>query len=183
MPRLPMLERHQVAETDQDIFGDGLYLHRLTLHSPTLARLSRRIGLYFRNESALDPRLRELAILQVAHSSRSSYEYSHHLKIATACGVSADDIAAISAGKPGATSGSDELTSQTLKAARELSAGERISDETFASLRRLPDKELIDLLFLISFYCGFVRFTGALNLEPEPEFQDILRAHPLEPGE
>ena len=53
------------------------------------------VARYIRHESRLDPRLRELAILQVGYLERSPYEYSHHVKIGREFGVTDDDIRAI----------------------------------------------------------------------------------------
>ena len=87
MSRLPLLTKDQVPVEFHDIFGSGMNLHRQTLHSPQLARLSRQIGIYFRRESHLPARICELVILKVTALARSPYEYSHHLKIALEAGV------------------------------------------------------------------------------------------------
>ena len=61
------------------------------------------LAMYIRHHSKLDPRLRELAILQVGYLARSPYEYSHHVKLGREAGVTDDDIRAINeetAGRP-----------------------------------------------------------------------------------
>ena len=180
MSRLHLLEKSEVAPEYHDLFGAGMNVHRQTLHSPKLARLSRDMGLYFRNQCLLDLRLRELAVLQVAYSARSSYEYSHHIKIALDGGVAPEEISAIAIETRGEVSGLDPLARATLTAARLMVAGEAIPDELFAALKRQLDAErIVDLLFLISFYCGFVRFTGALEVQVEPSFEPYLTNFPL----
>jgi alkylhydroperoxidase family enzyme len=148
MSRLPMLTRDDIAAEDHDVFGAGMNLHRQTLHSPQLARHSRRLGLYFRRESRLPGRICELAILRVARLARSAYEYSHHLKIAL------EAATAIFHG------GAGEDTVERLKAL-------------------LAPDQVVDLLFVASFYAGFVRFTASLALEVEPEFAPFLERFPL----
>ena len=73
----------------------NINLHRLLAHSPNGARAFNAVGNFIRHGSRLDPRLREMAILQVGYLERSPYEYSHHVKIGRDFGVSDDDIRAI----------------------------------------------------------------------------------------
>ena len=61
------------------------------------------LAMYIRYGSKLDPRLRELAILQVGWLARSPYEWSHHVKLGREFGVTDDDIRAMveeTAGRP-----------------------------------------------------------------------------------
>ena len=66
-------------------------------HSPNGARAFHGLGEFIRHQSRLDPRLRELAILQVGYLTKSVYEYTHHIKIGRGFGVSDDDIRALAA--------------------------------------------------------------------------------------
>ncbi len=180
MSRLHLLEKSEVAAEYHDIFGAGMNVHRQTLHSPRVARLSRDLGLYFRNLSRLDLRLRELAILQVAYCARSPYEYSHHIKIALDAGVDPADLSAIATETRGDASHLDPFTRAALAAARQMADGGSVSDDLFATLKQSLDSEMVvDLLFLISFYCGFVRFTGALEVQVEASYLPYLEAFPL----
>ena len=76
--------------------------------------------MYIRHKSKLDPRLRELAILQVGYLANSPYEYSHHVKIGREFGVSDDDIRAIGEETAGRPSKLDPLAKAVLRAAREM---------------------------------------------------------------
>src|SRR4051794_10909103 len=75
--------QHQSAQAADQFAGYG-------------ARLQ-RIGGYIRFKSKLDPRLRELAILQVGWMEKSEYEFTHHVKIGREFGVTDDDIAGLMA--------------------------------------------------------------------------------------
>ena len=177
MSRLPLLTKDEVPAEYQDIFGGGMNLHRQTLHSPKLARLSRQMGLYFRRESPLPARFCELAILQVAWLARSAYEYSHHLKIALEAGVGEADVSRLAKGVPFRD---DPLACAILDAATEIFEKGRTGDDVFARLQTLlAADQIIDLLFVISFYVGFVRFTASLSLEVEPEYQTYLEQFPF----
>ena len=65
MARLPYLEADQVAPEYRDMLKRNTNLHKLLVNSPDMARAFNGVGGYIRFQSKLDPRLRELAILQV----------------------------------------------------------------------------------------------------------------------
>jgi alkylhydroperoxidase family enzyme len=140
------------------------------------------LGRYIRFHSRLDPRLREMAILQVGYVTRSPYEYSHHIKIGRDFGVTDDDVRAIEAETKGQTTNLPPLARAILHAARELTAQPSVSDATFAELKRGLDNELIvDLMLTISFYAGVVRLLGALQIDVEDDYLRYLQEFPL-PG-
>ncbi len=128
MARLPYLDRSDLAPADQDLLARNINLFRALTHSPNGARSFSALANFIRFESKLDPRLRELAILQVGYLTRSPYEFSHHVKIGRDFGVSDDDIRAIAAETEGRDSGLDSLAKLVLKAAREMTAGLAASD-------------------------------------------------------
>ena len=93
MARLPYLEADQVAPEYRDMLKRNTNLHKLLVNSPDMARAFNGIGSYIRFKSKLDPRLRELAILQVGWLEKSEYEFTHHVKIGKEFGVTDEDIA------------------------------------------------------------------------------------------
>src|SRR3982075_4713659 len=105
MPPLPHLEPDQVAPQYRDLLKRNTNLHKLLVNSPDMARAFSGIGGYIRFKSKLDPRLRELAILQVGWLEKSEYEFTHHVKIGKDFGVTDDDIAGLMAETEGKPSG------------------------------------------------------------------------------
>jgi alkylhydroperoxidase/carboxymuconolactone decarboxylase family protein YurZ len=97
MARIPYFDCADLPPEHQDLLNRPINLFRALVNSPGAARGWSGIGHYIRHGSKLDPRLRELAILQVGYVARSPYEYSHHIKIGRDFGVSDDDIRAIAA--------------------------------------------------------------------------------------
>src|SRR6267143_1194981 len=95
MARLPYLEADQVAPEYRDMLKRNTNLHKLLVNSPDMARAFNGIGGYIRFKSKLDPRLRELAILQVGWMEKSEYEFTHHVKIGKEFGVTDEDIAGL----------------------------------------------------------------------------------------
>jgi len=180
MARVPYLQQSDLSETDRDLLARDINLNRALVNSPNGARAFSRLGGFIRNRSRLDPRLREMAILQVGYLTRSRYEYSHHIKIGREFGISDDDIRAIAAESAAEGSGLGELERAVLTAAREMVSGLAISDLTFSILKAsLDDECLVDLVITISFYCGVVRLLATLEIEVEPEYLGYLDEFPL----
>jgi alkylhydroperoxidase family enzyme len=180
MARVPYLERSDLAEADQDLLARNINLFRALVNSPNAARAFSTLGGFIRHKSRLDPRLRELAILQVGWLARSPYEWSHHVKIGFDFGVSKDDIRALiddTAGKPISL---DELTRLVLRGAREMTRDGAMTAETFAALQdRLGSECLIDLTVTIGFYNAVVRVLATLQIDVEPGYQTYLDQFPL----
>ena len=72
----------------------------ITLHSEELARRSRPVNQYLRNESGLGARLRELAILATARELDSQFEWAAHEEEARRVGVPAELIETIRHRRP-----------------------------------------------------------------------------------
>jgi alkylhydroperoxidase family enzyme len=178
--RLPYRERADLAPKDQDLLARNINLYRALVHSPGGARAFQGLGQYIRHHSKLDPRLREMAILQVGWQARAPYEWSHHVKIGGDFGVSDEDIRALIADTAGEATGLDALTRLVLRAAREAFAGSGIAEASFAELREhLTPECLTDLVIVVSFYCCVVRFLDSMGVDVEPEYQPYLDAFPL----
>jgi len=180
MARLPYLDRADLAPADQDLLKRGINLHRQLMHSPGMARAFTGMGQYIRHGSPLDPRLRELAILQVGWLARAPYEWSHHVKIGFDFGVTAADIHALIADTAGQDAALGAAERAVLRAARHLTTHAELSDAHFAALREhLDDTSLVDLLVTIAFYNGVVRVLAALQIDVEPEYQRYLDDFPM----
>jgi alkylhydroperoxidase family enzyme len=118
--------------------------------------------------------------LKVGYLTRSPYEWSHHLKISQEFGVTENDIRSLMAENEGTASGLTELDRTVLLAAREMTEGLAVSKPTFATLQKqLDNAALIDLLMIISFYNGVVRFLASTEIDVEPDYQAYLEAFPL----
>ena len=180
MARLPYLDVSDLAPENQDLLKRPINLFRAMVHSPNGARAFHGLGEFIRWQSKLNPRLREMAILQVGYMTRSVYEYTHHIKIGRDFGVFDDDIRAIALESVGRPSGLDALTRAVLAAAREMTSSYAASDATFAALRAALDPESItDLVLIISFYNAVVRFLATMQIDNEPEYQKLLAEFPF----
>lgn len=180
MARVPYLELSDLAPEDRDLLKRPISLHKALVNSPKAARAFSELGGYIRHGSKLDPRLRELAILQVGWLARSPYEWSHHVKIGHDFGVSDDDVQALiddTAGKP---ANLDPLSKLVLKASREMTSDGAMTEATFAALQaELGNELVVDLTLTIGFYNAVVRVLGTLQIDVEPDYMPYLQKFPL----
>ena len=180
MARVPYLNPADLSPENQDLLKRPIALARALVNSPDAARAFFGVGQFIRFRSALDPRLRELAILQVGWLARSPYEWSHHVKIGHDFGVTDDDIRALiddTAGRPTAL---DVLTRSVLQAAREITRDGAMAAATFAALQpALGNAQIVDLTLTIAFYNAVVRVLATLAIDVEDEYRPYLEQFPL----
>ena len=180
MARVPYLDKSDLPPEHQDVLARPIALNRAMANSPNASRAMGALAGYIRHGSKLDSRLREMAILQVGYLAKSPYEWSHHVKLGREFGVSDDDIRAIGEETAGRLSQLDALSKTVLRAAREMTSGLAMSDETFAALEKaLGREQVIDLTLAIAFYNAVVRLLGTLQIDVEPEYRRYLEEHPL----
>lgn len=180
MARIRDRTRADLAPEDQDLLKRDIALYRALANNPTAMRAFSGLGQYIRHGTALDARLRELAILQVGWVARSAYEWSHHVKIGFDFGVTADDVHALIAETAGHVTALDDITRLVLRAAREAAAGPGITADTYAALAAVLDEpRMVDLVVTIAFYCGVVRLLASFAIEVEPEYQPYLDQFPF----
>ncbi len=182
MARLPYLEADQVAPEYRDMLKRNTNLHKLLVNSPDMARAFNGVGSYIRFKSKLDPRLRELAILQVGWMEKSEYEFTHHVKIGKEFGVTDADIEGLMAETEGKSSHLEPLASAILKGAREMVRDLGMSEATFAEIKKeLSDEHMTDLVLTIAFYCAVVRVLATMKIDNEPTYKEVLKQYPI-PG-
>src|SRR6266478_720981 len=180
MARLAYLDKADLAAENQDLLSRNINLYRALAHSPNGARSFSALGKFVRHQSRLDPRLRELAILQVGYLTRSPYEYSRHIKIGRDFGVSDDDVRGLADETAGRTTALDPLAKAVLRAAREMTTDMAVADDTFAALRQgLDNESLTDLVVTIAFYNGVVRLLATMQIDVEPDYLRYLDEFPL----
>jgi alkylhydroperoxidase family enzyme len=182
MARVPYLEQADLSAENQDLLKRRINLFQALVNSPDAARAFSGLGQFIRFGSKLDPRLRELAILQVGWLARSPYEWSHHVKIGHDFGVTDDDIRALIDETAGKATMLDQLAKTVLMGAREMTVDGAMSDATFATLQAaLGNEQVVDLTITIAFYNAVVRVLATLRIDVEEDYMPYLRQFPL-PG-
>ena len=160
MARVPYVDNKDLPEQYRNQLSSDTNVTRALSNSPQLAFLSGSMARYIRHESKVDPRLRELAIIQVGYSARSAYEYTHHIKIGRSFGVTEDDLRAIADETAGRPTKLEPLAKSVLRAA-------------------FDNARLVDLLYTIANYNGVVRILAALQVDLEDEYKIYLEKFPF----
>jgi AhpD family alkylhydroperoxidase len=115
---------------------------------PALAKAFLRFNVHLLYSSTLPPRIRELAILRVAHRRDCDYEWVHHVELAKQAGLNDDEVAAVREGHA-----VDEFERAVLTGVDELDEKSELSDETWATLgERLDDRQRMDYVFTVGCY-------------------------------
>ncbi len=183
MARVPYVSVEDLAEADRFLIPRNLKIQRALANNPTAYKQFAHIGMWFRFEGELNPRLRELAILATAYAQASGYEFSHHLKICKDFGLTDDDIAAVIEEHTGGRSPLGEEERAVVTAARQLTVDGVIEDATWETLAlHLDGDHLIEYVLLVSFFNHFARVMSALKIDIEPEYQVLIDAYPPPPG-
>jgi alkylhydroperoxidase family enzyme len=180
MALVPYLSESDLDEADRDVLARPINLFRGLANSPAAAREFSRTGHWIRFECELDPRLRELAILQIGYLTASPYEFSHHIKIGHDFGVSDSDIAGMIAATENREHGLGELEATVLRAARQITTDRTLDEDTWKALEAaLGRARLVDLVLVVAHYNAVVRVLGTLRIDVEPDYTRYLDAFPL----
>lgn len=123
-------------------------------------------------QSALDPKLRELAILRVGYISKCAYELFQHEPFGRFVGLTDEQLVAIKAGDA-SSSTLDEEQRAVLRFVDDIVLNVRPSDETLSGLRQhLDDQQMIDLVLVTGNYMTVCRFLETTGVEPDKEAID-----------
>ena len=168
MSRIPYPEIADLSEAKQAFVASPehrlLNVVRMALHTPD--------GLWERQSalsaatvlmSNMDPLLREVLILTVAHLSKSEYELFHHLSIARNLGMAETTLQAIERGDYAALSEAEQAVAQfTAEVVRDVSP----SDETLAAARALfSDPMIFEMIAIIGVYMMTARVAAVGGCE------------------
>lgn len=135
------------------------------VNHPDLTRSYLGFSFYLLTRSTLSPRLRELAVLRVAHLTACAYEWNEHTAIGAEAGLTEDDIAALQRGQA-----ADEFDRVVLAAVDELVEKTCVSDATWAALgKRMNKRELMDFVFTIGGYHMLAMALNSFGVEPKKE--------------
>jgi alkylhydroperoxidase family enzyme len=180
MARLPYVRREDLPPEQRHLPRSQSNITQALSNSPFVAHHSGNIALFIREQMRLDPRLKELALIQVGYATGCAYEYVQHVRIGLQEAVSEADVYAIAEETAGRPTSLDPLAKIVLLATREMVAGPGVSAATFEALRKdLDNEELTNLLFIIGNYFGISRVLASLEVDLEPAVVPLLEKFPL----
>ena len=174
MARIPYVEEKDHPEISAEIAkikgkrGGLLNIYKLLLHSPAVAMTwFEHIGA-IRWQTILSPRLREIAIVRIAHAARYAYALNQHVPhIAVPDGVSLEECDAL---KDWRASGKfSDAERAALAYVDAMIAGPEVPDDVFAALRKhYGEREVVELTVLVATYIMHNRVFTALKVDVEP---------------
>lgn len=132
---------------------------------PALAQAFLRFSVHLLFNSTMPPRLRELAILRVAHRTDSEYEWFQHVKMGLREGLTEDEIADVQRGVA-----ADEFDRTVLAGVDELMDSYELSDATRSALsERLDERQRMDFVFTIGCYITVAMALKTFGIELDQE--------------
>jgi len=172
--RLPPLPADQWDEAVDDALAVMLPRERRTpekasnilstfVRHPALTKEFLKFNIHLLFHSTLPPRLRELAILRVAHRTESEYEWIQHVRMGRNEGLTDDDIAGVQRGEAG-----DEFDRIVLAGVDELMDNYELSDSTWAALgERFDDRQRMDFVFTVGCYLTVAMALKTFGVQPD----------------
>ena len=135
----------------------------LLARHPKMARRFLTFNGWLLQRGELPVRLREIAILRVAHGRRSTFFWGEHVKVATEGGVSQEDIARLAEGND-SFAGSDRLV---LDATDELLTHGSADAPTWQRLTdELGTHQAMELIFVVGTYAMLAMAFDTWHLSP-----------------
>ena len=173
--RVPYLNRDDLAEADRQIFDNiaaergGVVgnIFRTLAHTPNLLSRFLALGGELRNGTALDPKLRELALLTVGRLADAQYEFVHHWNLARRVGVPREKLEALTDWEKSPVFTDEDRA--VIRYAVEATANVRVADSTWNGLKQFLDtRRMMELVQNVAFYNMVVRVLVPLGVELEP---------------
>ncbi len=182
MSRIPYTPEDELDEGAREVLASlpPFNLARMLAGAPTTLRPFLRLGGAILQRCELDPRLRELAILQVAHCTGAVYERVQHEEIGRQIGIPEREIESL---RSGALEAFDDDARLVLRAAEEITREIRASDATLAELlHRFGRRQTLELVVTVAYYGAVARVLETTGVELEAELPATAIATPRGPA-
>jgi alkylhydroperoxidase family enzyme len=168
MTRLPTVDLERAPDSVRELLENApLSLFGMVANAEGAFRPWLRYSAALLTRLELDPLLRELAILQVAHLVDSPYEWVQHVVITREVGGSDAQIEAIERDRETDSSLSEDQQ-LLLRFAREVIVDGSASEAAVADMAaRIGVRGVIELLLVIGHYMAIARLIATAGLEPE----------------
>lgn len=135
-------------------------------HHPALTKAFLRFNVHLLFSSTLPPRIRELAILRVAHRRNCAYEWAHHVELAKQAGLTDDEIEAVPCFAGKGAGQFDDFERAVLTGVDELDEKSELSDQTWATLgERFDDRQRMDYIFTVGCYTMLAMAFNTFGIE------------------
>ncbi|MEE4453897.1 carboxymuconolactone decarboxylase family protein [Novosphingobium resinovorum] len=140
----------------------------ITLRHPGMFKGQMVLGIELA-KGLIPARDRELAVLRIAWLTRAPFEWSEHVDIGKAFGVTGEEIERVIAGSSAAGWSAHEAA--VLRGVEELLADHCLSDATWDSLARTWDeKQMLEFPMLVGSYLMTALQQNSLKIQPKGGF-------------
>lgn len=131
--------------------GSVINVVRLFARFMPFFRAYKPFGLHGMSRAALDPRVRELAILRIAVLNRCDYEWGHHVRMGQQAGLSAEEVDRVRRGSEDPDWSPDDAL--VLRATDAIRHDAQLDDATYERLLSLlGETQLFELLVAVGNY-------------------------------
>lgn len=181
MPRIPYPDTDSLAgPVRRTLEAAPLNVIRMGAHaSPVLFEAQGRLGYAVADPEVLEPRIREAAILRVAHLSGSDYELHHHIGLASLAGLTGAELAGLAAQDYASF---EPLLAAVCRFTDEVVLRVSPTDATLAALRaNVSDRVLVNLVLTIGCYMSIARLAAVTGVEPDQAALEHLSSGPADP--
>ncbi len=181
MARIPYVDPDNAPEPVAQLLDElpPLNVYLMMAHAETSVRSFVRLGNAILFKGELDPVLRELAILRVAHLSGAAYEIHHHEKVAAQLEIPRRKVEAVARG--GDAKIFTDLERQVLRFTDDVVRNIRAGDATFLPLAQtMSRRSLQELVLTIGYYMMVARFLETFDVDIEEDDTaslDLLRSN------
>jgi uncharacterized peroxidase-related enzyme len=174
MPRVQYVEKSAAApevkkiyEAFESQFNAAVpNVAKALANSPGLAAKVFPLANYFMNESKLNKRYRELAVLMLMKRCDCEYGFVRHIDIAKQCGLSQEQIDDVGNYQSSARFSADDKV--VLRYADELTRNARVDDQLYGQAEKVVGKDnIVDLTGAIAFWNMMARNLNALQVTLE----------------
>lgn len=149
-------------------------IFNMMAHAQTCVKPVMKLGGTLLGKLQLDPKLRELCLLQAVKLEGGEYEWVQHVPIARDLGCTEAQIAALGKGDDGAAC-FDAREKAALRFTREVVVDVRASEAALTDVRRhLSEREIVELILMAGFYIALARLTETLGVETDPPLGSTL---------
>ena len=136
------------------------------LYAPAVGHALQELGAAIRFRTQLTPRIRELAILVVAHAWDSGYERASHEPIGREAGLTDPEIEALRAGADPGFSDKEEQVAYLV--VRALTGPADLDDQEYdVAVRTLGEQALVELSTLVGYYATLALQLRIFRVAPQ----------------
>ncbi len=167
--RVPLPDEPQLAPEIVAALKDlpPLNVFRMAANAPASFQPLINFAMSILLRSEFDKRKREIAVLRVAHVTRSNYEWTQHVRVAKSVGITDDEITRVAVNGP--VTQLDAEGNLLCRVADEISRDVRLSDEALAAiLERYGVRQSTELILCVSYFNMLSRFLESTRVELEP---------------